>query len=277
MTNRYRSIVDVYVLLRRADGCILLMERANTGYADGRLCPPSGHLEDGESVLEGAVREAAAARAARRQASRLGSLAFPCPAPPSGWRATSSASPSRPTSSATAPWNSSGARQLRHRTPRRTRRRPSAQGHRPGPRRGYRHERGPGPRPNRAPRPGGRTAHHRAELRRRALPARRHGQDRNSPRRAGRGPGARLRPAGSHDRHRRARRATRRRPAPRRDVRITGPSRRPACARASVSSLEQVQVFEALSVPACKTAGLRHGGPDFADEIVKLLAEYTRT
>lgn len=59
MTSRYRSIVDVYVLLRRADGRILLMERANTGYADGQLCPPSGHLEAGESVIAGAIREAA--------------------------------------------------------------------------------------------------------------------------------------------------------------------------------------------------------------------------
>jgi ADP-ribose pyrophosphatase YjhB (NUDIX family) len=56
--ERYRSIVDVYVLLRR-DGKILLMERANTGYADGQLCPPSGHLEQGESVIDGAIREAA--------------------------------------------------------------------------------------------------------------------------------------------------------------------------------------------------------------------------
>jgi ADP-ribose pyrophosphatase YjhB (NUDIX family) len=55
--ERYRSIVDVYVLLRR-DGKILLMERANTGYADGQLCPPSGHLEQDESVIDGAIREA---------------------------------------------------------------------------------------------------------------------------------------------------------------------------------------------------------------------------
>ncbi|MDH6709210.1 8-oxo-dGTP diphosphatase [Kitasatospora sp. MAA19] len=59
MTSRYRSVVDVYVLLRRADGRVLLMERANTGYADGQLCPPSGHLEQGESVIAGAIREAA--------------------------------------------------------------------------------------------------------------------------------------------------------------------------------------------------------------------------
>jgi 8-oxo-dGTP diphosphatase len=56
--DRYRSIVDVYVLLQRPDGLILLLERSGTGYADGQLCPPSGHLEDGESVARCAVREA---------------------------------------------------------------------------------------------------------------------------------------------------------------------------------------------------------------------------
>jgi 8-oxo-dGTP pyrophosphatase MutT (NUDIX family) len=58
VTDRYRSIVDVYVLLRRRDGKVLLLERAGTGYADGQLCPPSGHLEAGESVVQGAIREA---------------------------------------------------------------------------------------------------------------------------------------------------------------------------------------------------------------------------
>lgn len=56
--DRYGSLVDVYVLLRRPDGMILLLERSGTGYADGQLCPPSGHLEAGESVIECAVREA---------------------------------------------------------------------------------------------------------------------------------------------------------------------------------------------------------------------------
>jgi 8-oxo-dGTP diphosphatase len=50
--------MDVYVLLRRPDGMILLLERSGTGYADGQLCPPSGHLEAGESVVQGAIREA---------------------------------------------------------------------------------------------------------------------------------------------------------------------------------------------------------------------------
>ncbi len=39
MKDRYLSIVDVYVLLQRDDGKVLLLERANTGYADGQLCP----------------------------------------------------------------------------------------------------------------------------------------------------------------------------------------------------------------------------------------------
>jgi 8-oxo-dGTP diphosphatase len=56
--DRYRTIVDVYVLLRRPDGMILLLERSGTGYADGQLCPPSGHLEARESVVQGCVREA---------------------------------------------------------------------------------------------------------------------------------------------------------------------------------------------------------------------------
>src|SRR5215469_1327816 len=58
VADRYGSIVDLYVLLQRPDGMILLLERAGTGYADGQLCPPSGHLEAGESVVRGVIREA---------------------------------------------------------------------------------------------------------------------------------------------------------------------------------------------------------------------------
>jgi len=56
MTERYLSIVDVHVILRR-EGTILLLRRAGNVYATGMLCLPSGHLEDGESVLSAAVRE----------------------------------------------------------------------------------------------------------------------------------------------------------------------------------------------------------------------------
>jgi 8-oxo-dGTP diphosphatase len=56
MTERYRSIIDVHVILRRK-GKILLLRRAGNVYATGMLCLPSGHLEDGESILSAAVRE----------------------------------------------------------------------------------------------------------------------------------------------------------------------------------------------------------------------------
>lgn len=59
MTSRYGTIVVVHVLLRRADGEILFLQRAGTGEADGQLCLPGGHLEAGESVIAGAIRETA--------------------------------------------------------------------------------------------------------------------------------------------------------------------------------------------------------------------------
>ncbi|GAA2515639.1 NUDIX hydrolase [Pilimelia columellifera] len=55
--DRYRSIVDVHLLLVR-DGRILLGLRQNTGYMDGCWHLPSGHLEAGESIPDGLIREA---------------------------------------------------------------------------------------------------------------------------------------------------------------------------------------------------------------------------
>ncbi|GAA4632864.1 hypothetical protein GCM10023196_068100 [Actinoallomurus vinaceus] len=57
MPERYRSIIDVHVILERGDE-ILLLERQGTGYGDGMFHLPSGHLEQGESVTDGAAREA---------------------------------------------------------------------------------------------------------------------------------------------------------------------------------------------------------------------------
>lgn len=54
--QRYASIVDVHVILRR-NGRILLLRRAGDTYASGQLCLPSGHVDEGESVLAAAVRE----------------------------------------------------------------------------------------------------------------------------------------------------------------------------------------------------------------------------
>jgi hypothetical protein len=57
-TERHRSIVDVHLVLRDPDGRILLARRSATGYGDGQLHLPSGHLEAGESIVDAVVREA---------------------------------------------------------------------------------------------------------------------------------------------------------------------------------------------------------------------------
>ncbi|MFI9307370.1 NUDIX hydrolase [Streptomyces triculaminicus] len=59
MPSRYRLVVDVMVLMVRDDGRVLLLRRARQVYASGLLCPPGGHLEDGEPVTAAAVREVA--------------------------------------------------------------------------------------------------------------------------------------------------------------------------------------------------------------------------
>ncbi|MFF5210621.1 NUDIX domain-containing protein [Streptosporangium sp. NPDC000396] len=57
MAERYQVTVDVHVILQRGDQ-ILLCLREGTGYRDGWYCLPSGHLEEGETVVECAIREA---------------------------------------------------------------------------------------------------------------------------------------------------------------------------------------------------------------------------
>jgi 8-oxo-dGTP pyrophosphatase MutT (NUDIX family) len=56
---RYTSCVDLHLILRDGDGHVLFGERRNTGWADGQLGLPSGHLEDRESATVGTAREAA--------------------------------------------------------------------------------------------------------------------------------------------------------------------------------------------------------------------------
>lgn len=59
MKPRFQVIPAVYVALLRNEGKqVLLGKRINTGYADGLLGLPSGHLEEGESLTEAARREA---------------------------------------------------------------------------------------------------------------------------------------------------------------------------------------------------------------------------
>jgi 8-oxo-dGTP pyrophosphatase MutT (NUDIX family) len=56
MPDRFASVIDVHVILRRA-GRVLLLRRAGDVYASGQLCLPSGHVEQGESICRAAVRE----------------------------------------------------------------------------------------------------------------------------------------------------------------------------------------------------------------------------
>jgi 8-oxo-dGTP diphosphatase len=58
-SRHFQLIVDVHLLLLR-DGEVLLGRRANTGYGDGAYEPPSGRLAERETLVEAAVRIAAA-------------------------------------------------------------------------------------------------------------------------------------------------------------------------------------------------------------------------
>lgn len=51
--------MDVHLLLMR-DGRVLLGRRANTGYGDGAYEPPSSRLAERETIVEAAIRVAAA-------------------------------------------------------------------------------------------------------------------------------------------------------------------------------------------------------------------------
>ncbi|WP_199440905.1 NUDIX hydrolase [Umezawaea beigongshangensis] len=53
-----RHVVDVHVVLRRADEVLLLRRRDPAPEFDGGWQPPAGKLDAGESVLTAAVREA---------------------------------------------------------------------------------------------------------------------------------------------------------------------------------------------------------------------------
>lgn len=55
--ERYQLSVAVFVVLRRDDE-ICLIRRANTGWMDGFYSLPAGGLENGETLLSAAAREA---------------------------------------------------------------------------------------------------------------------------------------------------------------------------------------------------------------------------
>ena len=56
--SRHRAAVAVYALLQR-DGHLLLLRRAGSGFHDGELSLPAGHVDEGEDALSAVVREIA--------------------------------------------------------------------------------------------------------------------------------------------------------------------------------------------------------------------------
>jgi 8-oxo-dGTP diphosphatase len=57
MAERFFAKSAVFVALLDKKGRVLLHRRYNTGYMDGRYDLPSGHVEQGEPLLQAAVRE----------------------------------------------------------------------------------------------------------------------------------------------------------------------------------------------------------------------------
>ncbi len=56
MTERLLTKTAVFVVLER-DGQIFLLRRANTGWADGQLTLPAGHVESGDGIRTTACKE----------------------------------------------------------------------------------------------------------------------------------------------------------------------------------------------------------------------------
>lgn len=56
MADRHLTRTAVYVILEK-DGKIFLIRRANTGWADGMLTIPSGHVDKGDKIIYTAIKE----------------------------------------------------------------------------------------------------------------------------------------------------------------------------------------------------------------------------
>jgi len=56
-TKHDRYPVAAHLILRSPDGRILLMRRAGSGYGDGQLALPAGHVDRGETATESIARE----------------------------------------------------------------------------------------------------------------------------------------------------------------------------------------------------------------------------
>jgi 8-oxo-dGTP pyrophosphatase MutT (NUDIX family) len=58
MSERFLPYAAVWVIVYNEKQEICLLRRYNTGYIDGTYTVPAGHLEEGESLQQGAHREA---------------------------------------------------------------------------------------------------------------------------------------------------------------------------------------------------------------------------
>jgi 8-oxo-dGTP diphosphatase len=56
MADRHLTRTAVFVILERGDK-VFLLRRQNTGWADGMLTLPSGHVDKGDMVREAAIKE----------------------------------------------------------------------------------------------------------------------------------------------------------------------------------------------------------------------------
>jgi 8-oxo-dGTP diphosphatase len=59
LSDRFRLPAAVFALVHDAGGRLLLLRRAGSGYRDGQLAPPAGHLEPGEDLVSAVLRELA--------------------------------------------------------------------------------------------------------------------------------------------------------------------------------------------------------------------------
>jgi 8-oxo-dGTP diphosphatase len=58
MPDRFKLVSEVSLLLIR-DGKVCLLRRSNTGYEDGKYCYIAGHKDEGETIAQAMIREAA--------------------------------------------------------------------------------------------------------------------------------------------------------------------------------------------------------------------------
>ncbi|MGO1237584.1 MAG: NUDIX hydrolase [Hafnia alvei] len=55
--SKFQPYLALYIIVRQQQR-ILLLQRKNTGFDDGKWSLPAGHVEEGESALTAAIREA---------------------------------------------------------------------------------------------------------------------------------------------------------------------------------------------------------------------------